>query len=129
MVGDAEPVTICDYALETLQRNPPACTGTPGLPSLGWVGLKYLLQMWDIRDQIGVVGNYAFGPAACHALVTKGDDDDASWNAENYAYMASWAYDLGLNGGPCLERWDLNPSVLLPPWATNGTTNRHAGFD
>ncbi len=56
--------------------------------------------MCDIRFPVRLVGNYAFGPTACHALLAKERGDPAT-NAENYAYMASWAYDLGLKGdGP-----------------------------
>ena len=90
--------------------------------------------MWDIREQIGVVGNYAFGPKDCNALLTE-KDALPSTNAENYAYMSSSAYDLGMKGdgpyyGPaCLDRWDPSADVLLPPWAAKGTTDRHSGLD
>ena len=90
--------------------------------------------MWDVREKIGVIGSYAFGPADCHALLSK-DQGDPQWNAENYAYMASWAFDMGLKGdgpyygGPCPGLWNPNPSVILPPWAIAGTTDRHSGLD
>jgi len=92
----------------------------------------YLLQMCDIRFPVRLVGNYAFGPTACHALLAKERGDPAT-NAENYAYMASWAYNLGLKsdgpyyGAPCPQNWEVQ--VLLPPWAVDGITNRHSGLD
>ena len=75
------------------------------------MGLKYLLQMCDIRFPDRLVGNYAFGPTACHALLAKERGDPAT-NAENYAYMASWAYNRGLKGdgpyygAPCPQNWE-----------------------
>jgi len=69
---------------------------------------------------------------ACHALLAKERGDPAT-NAENYAHMASWAYDLGLKGdrpyygAPCPQNW--NAQVLLPPWAADGITNQHSGLD
>ena len=128
-------ITICDFGLNVPQRNPAACTGSVGLPSLGWVALKYLIQMWDIRVKTGMVGNYAFGPADCHALVSEINRGAATTNAENYAYMSSSAYDLGLKGdgpyygNPCPERWNPDSQIILPPWAASGTTDRHTGLD
>lgn len=90
--------------------------------------------MWDIREQIGVVGNYAFGPKDCNALLTK-EGAEPTTNAENYAYMSSSAYDLGLkNDGPyygpaCPDRWDPSADILLPLWVAEGATDRHAGLD
>ena len=74
-----------------------ACTGTPGLPSLGWVALKYLLQMWDVRDQIGVISNYAFQPADFHALLADGKASPMT-NAENFAVHVELGVRYGVEG-------------------------------
>lgn len=93
------------------ERNPPACTKNAGLSSPGWVGLKYLLRMWDIRFTDRLVGDYAFGPTACHALLA-GERSDPAANAGNYAYMAFWAYDLGLKGdGPYYLWRSMSPEL------------------
>lgn len=88
--------------------------------------LKYLLQMWNIRKPIGVVGDYAFGPNDCHELIEIAGATPTT-NAENFAYMASWAHDLGLKGDgeePCPWKW-IRPT-LLPPFAADGTNNPNA---
>lgn len=117
-------VSICSWGLNELKRNPPACTDNFGLPSRGWVGLKYLLQLWDL---IQPIGNYASGPAACQLLLFL-DPAGPILNAESYAYMASAAYDLGLySGGPykgpeCRDKWVDPARLKLPTWAAEGYT-------
>lgn len=124
-------VSVCSHSLNSLPRNPPACSDTVGLPSRGWVGIKYLLQLWDLIQP--TIGNYRFGPLACRDLLL---DDPAGpvLNAESYAYMASAAYDLGLySGGPyngpeCRDRWTDPASIVLPGWAADGVTKSHTDF-
>ncbi|KAL8645961.1 MAG: hypothetical protein Q9226_007064 [Calogaya cf. arnoldii] len=122
-------VTFCNHGLNTLQRNPPACSSTVGEPSRGWLGLKFLLQMWDL---IQPIGNYAFGPKECQDLLLQ-DPKGPVANAESYAYMASSAYDMGLynTGGPyqggaaCPERWVDPASIGLPEFVREGVTPFH----
>ncbi|KAL8864512.1 MAG: hypothetical protein Q9174_007326 [Haloplaca sp. 1 TL-2023] len=121
-------VSICKHGLNSLPRNPPACSDTVGLPSRGWVGIKYLLQLWDLIQP--TIGNYAFGPTECRDLLLE-DPAGPILNAESYAYMASAAYDLGLySGGPykgpeCRDRWADPATLALPSWAKEGVTEFH----
>ena len=108
------------------QLNPGATAWiSVGMPSLGWVTLKYLLQMSYIRDQILPVGNYEYGHAACHALLTDAGKVPPTQNAESIAYMASTAYDVGLKGDgpyfgpPCLDNFNQGTKVDQS-WAMAG---------
>ncbi|KAL8714452.1 MAG: hypothetical protein Q9220_001785 [cf. Caloplaca sp. 1 TL-2023] len=122
-------VSICAQSLDNLPRNPPACSdgATVGLPSRGWVGIKYLLQLWDLIQP--TVGNLAYGPMGCRDLLLQdAKGEDMVRNAESYAYMASAAYDLGLyNKGPykgpeCREKWVDPAKIVLPGWVGEGVT-------
>ena len=81
-----------------------------GVPGLGWVALKFLLQMWDTD---GGISDHTSLPLNCNALLKNGGDPTT--NVETYAYMASMAYDLGLKtdgpyyGDPCRSSWNPNP--------------------
>ncbi|KAL6720371.1 hypothetical protein ACLMJK_002292 [Lecanora helva] len=125
-------ITICNFGLNTLQRNPFPCQKSPpspvGIPSLGWIAVKFLLQMWSM---FGGIGDRTGEPANCHALLTDGGNPLS--NAENYAYMASWAYDMGLKtdgpyyGPSCPERWNPSPQLVLPQSIQHGQSDLTSG--
>lgn len=125
-------ITLCDYGLNTLQRNPGPCgtapPGSPAVPTLGWLGLKFLMQMWDT---VGQIGDHTFEPSNCHALLTDGGDPKS--NAESCAYMSSLAYGYGLKGdGPyygksCLGNWNPNPQLELPRAVQDGMSDLSSG--
>ncbi|KAL8689694.1 MAG: hypothetical protein Q9218_004690 [Villophora microphyllina] len=114
-------VSVCEYGLDALERNEKPCTTSPGVPSLGWVMIKYLVQMWNV---VAVAGDNAIGPVACHKQVTD-PKGEPSHNAESYAYFTSWAYDLGyLQGDTCVKtHWNPDPQLLLPTWARQGISS------
>ncbi|KAI4185058.1 MAG: hypothetical protein L6R41_004355 [Letrouitia leprolyta] len=124
-------VTLCDYGLNSLERNRPPCTNGVGVPSLGWLIIKYLVQMWSF---VAETGDDAIGPVACHKLVT-GTGGDPTKNSESFAYFLEWALDLGygerpgltMGGAPkvetCLGNWHVHPQDALPTWARQGITN------
>ncbi|KAI4192863.1 MAG: hypothetical protein LQ350_008546 [Teloschistes chrysophthalmus] len=119
-LGKSWYISLCDYGLDTLERNEAPCTTSPGVPSLGWVMVKYMVQLWNV---VAVAGDNAIGPSACHKQVTdpKGEPHH---NAENYAYFTSWAYDLGyLHGDTCLDHWNTDPQTVLPTWSRQGISN------
>ncbi|KAI4118357.1 MAG: hypothetical protein LQ345_001578 [Seirophora villosa] len=111
-------VTLCQRSFDQLARNPLPCTTSPGLPSLGWVMVKYLIQMEGIIG--GPIMSIVAGPAQCHDLVVTDGYEREPWrNAENWAYFMNWAYDLGYSTGQvCSDHWDSNPQAALPPWVT-----------
>jgi len=125
---DEWEITMCEYGLDTLQRNPLPCGTSPpspvGIPGLGWVALKFLVQMWST---VGLVGEHAFEPAKCHALLNDGGDPVT--NAENFAYMANIAYNMGLEndgpcfGAPCPGEWNPNPQLGLPQYGKSDLTS------
>ncbi|KAL8685868.1 MAG: hypothetical protein Q9224_005637, partial [Gallowayella concinna] len=113
-------VTLCPYTLNTLERNQPSCTTSPGVPSLAWVMVKQLVEMWNV---IAVAGDNIHGPANCHKLVTD-PKGDPTRNAENWAYFTSWAYDMGFSADkPCWDHWTENPQIVLPTGARQGITS------
>ena len=114
-------VSLCPAAEEQLKPNAPPCKSTtPGVPSLGWVMAKQLVQLTTIIEEIY---DRVSGPTNCHDLVANlGAGADASTNAENYAYFMQWALDLGYGSGSgnagrgaqCLEKWVKQPQDVVP---------------
>ncbi len=108
-------VSMCPFAQANLARSPPACTGTPGVPSLGWAMAKALVQLTNIVEE---TYDDVQGPVACHEHVTR-PNLFALNNAEGYAYFLQWSKDLGYGlgeGKQCLERWVERPGDVLQDW-------------
>ena len=119
----AYQLAFCDFGLTQLARNPVPCAAgpsfAPGLPTLGWLGVKLLLQTWPLVP--GVVNDHTDGLAGCHELLAHSHGRELD-NAESFAFMASVAYGLGLKGdGPyygesCRWRFDAVGNEVLPEW-------------
>ncbi|KAL8917328.1 MAG: hypothetical protein Q9208_007998 [Pyrenodesmia sp. 3 TL-2023] len=112
-------VSLCPFAQAELAPSPPACTATPGVPSLGWAMAKALVQMTNIVEEIY---DDVQGPVNCHNLMPDRTLEAIS-NAENYAYFLQWSLDLGYglgDGKQCLDRWRGNPQDVLQEWMGKG---------
>ena len=104
-------IVICPPLLDpALPRNPPHCTGIPGQASLGWAFLRTFLTLQSVQSgfpkisSAHAISDMAPGVEQSHALVKSGKYES---NADNYAEMATWAYDLGTNaqGMTCPQNW------------------------
>ena len=101
-LGQAPIIVLCPLGM-ALSRNPVPCTQAPGVISLGWVMLHTLAHIKSIsgadensdRDVLDRSGNTA---RDVHLAVTRGQDTTTDANA--YAYLGGWAWDLGLGGAP-----------------------------
>ena len=106
----AAQIFACPAMLDgTLPRNGDPCTGTPGQATLGWAFLRTFIQL----KTLGVVPKYqtgktisdrAPGVVQSHALVQSGSPD-FSLNADNFAELGLWAWDVGVSDN--LERPEL----------------------
>ena len=116
--GGAAQIFVCPAMLNgTLPRDAPACTGTPGVATLGWAFLRTFVQLKTLQvvPKLGknrdVITDVAPGVAQSHELVvSKGE---YSLNADNYAELALWASNLGASGNgtqpfQCPQNWPYN---------------------
>ena len=111
----AAQIFACPALLNgTLPRDAPACTGTPGVATLGWAFLRTFVQLKTLQvvpklgENRDVITDAAPGVAQSHELVvSKGE---YSLNADNYAELALWASNLGASGNAsqpfqCAQNW------------------------
>ena len=101
-------IVFCPESL-TLPRNPTPCTQNPGGDSLGSVMLHEMSHIWSISgtDKVqDVTGESAHD--VNNALV---NGVDTTTDAQAFALLGSWAWDMGLGGPPwneqitCLDRF------------------------
>lgn len=96
----AAQIYACPALLNnTLPRNAPSCTGTPGLATLGWAFLRTFVQLKTLQTvpklaTWATIADRAPGVDQSHALVESGSDE-AGLNADNFAELAIWALNLG----------------------------------
>ena len=113
--GGAAQIFACPALLNgTLPRDAPACTGTPGVATLGWAFLRTFVQLKTLQivPKLGgnrdIITDAAPGVAQSHELVvSKGQYE---LNADNYAELALWASNLGASGNAaqpfqCPQNW------------------------
>lgn len=102
-------IVLCPAGL-ALPPNPPPCSQAPGTHTIGWLVLHEMAHIQsisgpgvDVFDETGQLASQV-GDA-----VKAGQDTTTDANA--YAFLGSWAWDLGLGGPPwnqkqvCLERF------------------------
>lgn len=108
--GRAPIIVICPFAF-TLPRNPTPCsTKKPGTISLGYLMLHEMTHIasisgpdLDIKDRTG--------ETARDVQDHLDDGGDTTLDANAYAYLGSWSWDMGLGGPPwnqqltCLENF------------------------
>ncbi|KAL6720307.1 hypothetical protein ACLMJK_002228 [Lecanora helva] len=104
-------IVVCPTML-ALPRNPPSCTGRPGQATIGWAFLRTFVQLRSVQPHYAKlaargIGDNSPGLAASHALAKqKGGGYDQ--NADNFAELATWSYDLGVtnDGVKCPQDCD-----------------------
>ena len=99
----AAQIYACPALLDgTLPVTAASCTGTPGAATLGWAFLRTLVQLKALQT-VGklatwkTIGDQASGVEQSHGLVENGSDD-YTLNADNFAELALWAFNLGASG-------------------------------
>ena len=101
--GGAAQIYACPNLLDgTLPRNTPSCTGTPGTATMGWAFLRTFIQLKTLQSvpklaTWDTISDRAPGVAQSHALL-KGGTPDYALNADNFAELALWAWDVGAGG-------------------------------
>ena len=101
--GGAAEIYACPSLLDgTLPRNTPSCTGTPGIATMGWAFLRTFIQLKTLQTVPKLatgktISDRAPGVAQSHALLKSGTLD-YTLNADNFAELAIWAWDVGASG-------------------------------
>ncbi|KAL6720825.1 hypothetical protein ACLMJK_002750 [Lecanora helva] len=104
---DRAPVIVfCPTALK-LRRNTRPCTNAPGAITLGWVMLFELVQLYYISGPtVDVEGVASQSASDVNEGLLAGLD--ATLDANAYAYLGDWAWDLGFGGPP----WDKEETCM-----------------
>ena len=101
-------IVLCPTGL-ALPFNPPPCSAAPGTISIGTVVLHEMAHAPAIAGT-GLTVDDAFQDAAEVGVAVRSGKDTTT-DANAYAFLGSWAWDLGLGGQPwneqktCLERF------------------------
>ena len=102
--GGAASIYACPALLNgTLPLNTPSCTGsTSGAATLGWAFLRTFIQLKTLQSvpkmaTWDTISDRAPGVAQSHALL-KGGTPEYALNADNFAELALWAWDVGAGG-------------------------------
>lgn len=121
--GANPSIILCRHGL-MLPPNPPPCSGRPGTQSIGWLLLHEMAHIHSIAgpglEIVDQTGGLAFNVGNA---VKAGQD--TTTDAAAYAYLGTWAWDLGLGGPPwnqkrvCLEKFatgqfTANAYVMMP---------------
>ncbi|KAI9842776.1 MAG: hypothetical protein M1838_002986 [Thelocarpon superellum] len=100
-------VVMCPSAMSA-SENPDPCSSKPDqVLRLGYVLLHELMHVDAIADGRHI-GDLEYGVPGCHSLVGNWNPASPRFNADNYAWLASWAWDLGFGnwtGEPCPTKW------------------------
>ena len=102
--GSVAQLYACPALLNrTLPRNTPSCAGAPGLATIGWALLRTFIQLKTLQDNpklatLDTISDRAPGVRQSHALVMSGSND-YRLNADNFAELALWAWDVGASRG------------------------------
>lgn len=119
--GRAPIIVFCRVGL-ALKRNPVPCTANPGTISLGWLMVHSMTNIYHIQGP-GLDIQDKGGDTARQIGNEVQQGVDTTINAKPYAYLGSWAWDMGLGGEPwnqqkvCLNNfWRGNFDTTLAPW-------------
>ncbi|KAI9820460.1 MAG: hypothetical protein M1832_003793 [Thelocarpon impressellum] len=104
-------VVICPSALH-FSAHPTPCSREPeGILHLAHVMLHELMHIDDLNDGVHI-GDFQYGVAGCHSLVGNANPGAAlaRQNADSFAWLGSWAWELGFGvwgGQPCPKKYPI----------------------
>lgn len=102
-------IVLCPDGLR-FPPNPPPCSARPGTVSIGYLLLHELMHVQSISGPGLIIGDET-GQTALDVAKAIRAHRDTTTDCNAYAYLGTWAWDLGLGGPPwnqqkvCLERF------------------------
>ncbi|MCJ1367784.1 hypothetical protein MMC16_006918 [Acarospora aff. strigata] len=118
-VGQLPIIVLCPAGL-SLPENPVPCSQPPGIVSIGWLMLHELSHVQSISGPGRAIKDKT-APRARNVGDALKAGLDTTTDANAYAFLGTWSWDMGLGGQPwiekktCLDRFstgqfDANPS-------------------